>query len=217
MANPDPVDDHRTVLTERLRATRERTLGLFAPLPHEHLVGQPSAFLSPPLWDLGHIAAKRELWLARRLAGRPSLHPALEDVYDAFGTPRGVRGDAPILGEDEAHAYLSAVRETSLDVLGGCDLDADDPLTVAGFVFDMVAQHEAQHTETVLQAFQLLPAGSYAPPARRALPPGDAVTGWVEVPGGPFEMGPPPADSSTDCERPRHVRETAPVLMAATR
>ena len=116
-----------------------------------------------------------ELWLARRLGGHPPLHPELDDVYDASETPRRARGTAAILDQGAAHHYLRIVRARSLEVLAACDLAiGDDPLTREGFVFEMVAEHEAQHTETVLQALQMLPAGAYLPPARRPLPEPDA-------------------------------------------
>ncbi len=211
------MDTGRTVIAERLGGTRRRTLELFAPLPHEHLVGQPCGILSPPLWDLGHIAAYEELWIAGRVAGRPSLHPDLLAVYDAAETPRAERGDAPILGEEDARAYLGEVRDVSLETLAGADLGDDDPLLGAGFVFDMVAQHEAQHAETVLQAFQMLPRGAYrpaagAPTAPVAAPP--AGDGWAEVPGGSFAMGADDVGFAYDCERPRHERRLAPFRIA---
>lgn len=218
MRNPRGVDDPGTVLAERLGASRTRTLALFAPLGHEHLVRQPDVLLSPPLWDLGHIAAYEELWLARRLGGHASLHPELKDVYDASETPRRERGTAPILDERAAHRYLRLVRERSLDALVACDLvTGDDALTREGFVFEMVAEHEAQHTETVLQAFQMLPAGAYRPPGRRALP--EAATAgarsrWVEVPEGPFHMGAEASGFAYDCERPRHERHLPAFLIA---
>lgn len=213
------MDDLGTVLAERLDATRVRTLSLFAPLDHEHLVGQPDVLLSPPLWDLGHIAAYEELWLARRLGGHPPLHPELDDVYDASETPRRARGTAAILDEGAAHHYLRIVRARSLEVLAACDLAiGDDPLTREGFVFEMVAEHEAQHTETVLQALQMLPAGAYLPPARRPLPEPDARGArsrcWIEVPAGSFAMGAEGAGFAYDCERPRHDRDLPGFLIA---
>ena len=190
-------------LADRLERTRRRTLALFAPLPHEHLVRQPSPLLSPPLWDLGHIAAYEELWLACRIGGRAPLHPELDDVYDAAETPRRSRGEVRILDEAEARGYLDEVRERSREALAAADLeDPDDPLLRDGFVFEMVAEHEAQHTETVLQALRLLPEGEYAPGARRPLPEplgqlaDDASANlpkppsvWVEIPEGTFAMG----------------------------
>jgi gamma-glutamyl hercynylcysteine S-oxide synthase len=205
-----------TALAERLEATRARTRELLAPLSPEDLARQHSPILSPPLWDLGHIAAYEELWLVRRLTGAASLHPELEDVYDAFETPRSKRSEAPILGERAALRYLDEVRARALDVLAGADLSEDaDPLTARGFVFDMVAQHEAQHTETVLQCLQMLPAGRYAPAGRRPLPaPAGPAGRWVEVPGGAFEMGARGAGFAYDCERPAHRREVAAFEMA---
>lgn len=212
------VDELGTVLAERLDTTRRRTLALFAPLPQEHLVRQPTPLLSPPLWDLGHIAAYEELWLARRLSGLAPLHPELEEVYDAAETPRGIRGDMAILDEGAARRYLDAVRERSLEALAACDLgDGADPLTAGGFAFEMVAEHEAQHTETVLQALQMLPAGTYRPPARRPLPDppaGGAGGDWVEIPAGPFEMGAGAGGFAYDCERPLHERRLDGFLIA---
>lgn len=205
-------------LARRLVSTRRRTLALFDPLSHEYMTGQPSSLLSPPLWDLGHIAAYEELWLARRLCGDASLYPEHEEVYDAAETPRRVRGEVAILDEARARRYLSAVRQRSLEALEECDLeDTANPLTRDGFVFEMVAEHEAQHTETVLQALQLLPAGAYRPPAVRSLPsPADepSPSEWIELADGPFEMGADPRGFAYDCERPRHRRRIGGGLIA---
>ena len=75
------MDALGTVIADRLESTRRRTLELFAPLPHRHLVRQPSPLLSPPVWDLGHIAAYEELWLVRRIGGRAGRHPELDALY----------------------------------------------------------------------------------------------------------------------------------------
>jgi gamma-glutamyl hercynylcysteine S-oxide synthase len=48
-------------------------------------------------WDLGHIAAFEDLWLAHRYGGRPLLREDLMDVYDALETPRTGRGSLPFL------------------------------------------------------------------------------------------------------------------------
>jgi iron(II)-dependent oxidoreductase len=199
-------------IAERLGSVRRRTLDLFAPLGHDDLVRQPDLIMSPPLWDLGHIAAYEELWVLRNVAGRPALHPDLDAVYDAFDTPRARRADAPILPEPETRRFLSDVRAGALEVLDTVDVDGDDPLTAGGFVFELVAEHEAQHTETVLQTMQIMRRGAYAPPARRALPRAPrhgAAGGWVEIPGGAFTMGAPGDGFAYDCERPAHGREVA--------
>ena len=116
-----------------------------------------------------------------------------------------------------ALAYLADVRERALEILDGADLSEDaDPLTAEGFVWGMVEQHEAQHTETVLQALQMLPAGGYRPPRRPARAdrgPAAPAGERVEVPGGAFEMGAGDGGFAYDCERPRHRREVAPFLV----
>jgi len=210
------VDTLGTLLADRLDGARRRTLGIFGPLPREHLVRQPSPLLSPPVWDLGHIAAYEELWLVRRVGGGAALHPALDQLYDAAETPRRERGTAPLLPPEDAHAFLRDVRERSLEVLAAADVGDDaDPLTRRGFAFEMVAQHEAQHTETVLQALQMLPAGAYVPEGRRAPREARAAAGgWVEVPPAVFCMGADGPGFAYDCERPCHARAVPGFLMA---
>ncbi|MDX6646714.1 MAG: gamma-glutamyl hercynylcysteine S-oxide synthase [Miltoncostaeaceae bacterium] len=204
------MNDSGQRLRHRLEAVRERTLLLYEPLDDATLRRAPEPIMSPPLWDLGHIAAYEELWLVRRLTGKRSLYPDLQAVYDAFETPRATRTGIRMLEPDAARAYLDEVRLRALDALDAADLGEDGPpLTRAGFVFDMVAQHEAQHTETVLQTLQMLPAGSYRPPVRRRLPdaPAGALpNGPALVPSGSFEMGADGQGFAYDCERPRHQR-----------
>ncbi len=59
----------------------------------EQLTRVHSPIMSPLAWDLGHIAAYEDLWLAHRLGGQDLLRPDLAGVYDAFETPRKVRAD----------------------------------------------------------------------------------------------------------------------------
>ena len=65
--------------------------------------------MSPLVWDLGHIAAYEDLWLAHRLGGLPLLRPDLAELYDAFETPRAVRGEIEMLGPAAAR-QLPATR-----------------------------------------------------------------------------------------------------------
>lgn len=169
--------------------------------------------MSPPAWDLAHIAAYEERWLVTRLCDAPPLHPDLQATYDAFATPRAVRGGIRILDGRESREYLGAVRARALEVLAQADVSGDGPaLTANGFVWDMVAQHEAQHDETLLQTLQMMPSGAYSPDAG-ALPPGAAGAGRpdpVDIPGGMMVMGAPEGRGALDCERPAHSVEVAP-------
>jgi iron(II)-dependent oxidoreductase len=143
-----------TALADNLTKARERTLALVAHLDAPALERQVDPIMSPLVWDLAHIAAYEDLWLVHRFAGRPLLYPELTAVYDAFETPRAVRGQIELLGADEAFAYLEDVRERTLDAL---DRRGADPV-----LHEMVLRHELQHTETMRQAMRLgglLPAG----------------------------------------------------------
>lgn len=193
-------------IAQSLIDIRERTLALYAPLGEADMRRTPDPIMSPPVWDLGHIAAYEELWLVCRLTGADSLHPGLQGAYDAFETPRVERTKITLLDEQGCRDYLARVRERSLEALAATDLDPDGPdLTADGFVFELVAEHEAQHTETVLQALQMYDDGTYRPPRGRGVP--DRATPSAErvyVPAGPFEMGAPSRGFAYDCERPRH-------------
>jgi iron(II)-dependent oxidoreductase len=192
----------RWVQEERVAAelgeVRERTLALVAHLPARDLERVLDPIMSPLVWDLAHIAAYEDLWLAHRLGGLELLHPELAAMYDAFETPRAVRGTLPLLDAGGARAYLAEVRERTLGVLAG--RGPGD-----GTLVELVLRHELQHTETMRQCLALaglLPPGE--PPVPRR--PGGRA-GWVAIPGGTFAMGAGPDGFAYDNERPRHVRD----------
>ena len=201
------------LLTARLEMVRDRTLDLVAPLDGEWVSRTPDPIMSPPAWDLAHIAAYEELWLVTRLSEQQPMHPDLQATYDAFETPRSVRGEIRILDGPESREYMDAVRERALEVLRASDMSPDGPeLTAGGFVWDMVAQHEAQHDETLLQTLQLMPPGAYSP-CIGALPPGGDGVGApdpVRIEGGTMVMGSPAGRGALDCELPAHACTVAP-------
>ena len=179
----------------QLQRARARMLALVAHLAPADLERVLDPLMSPLVWDLAHIAAYEDLWLCHRHGERPLLHPELAALYDAFETPRAVRGDLPLLDTAGARRYLHDVRERSLGVLG--ERGPGD-----GTIVELVLRHELQHTETMRQAMALaglLPAGE--PPAG----PTGRAWGWVEVPGGTFAMGAGPDGFAYDNERPRHA------------
>ncbi|MGZ6706134.1 MAG: SUMF1/EgtB/PvdO family nonheme iron enzyme [Solirubrobacteraceae bacterium] len=190
-------------LLSELAGVRERTLALVAHLDDAALERQVDRLMSPLAWDLGHIAAYEDLWIVHRHGGRHLQHPELAAAYDAFETPRAVRGAIELLDARGARAYLADVRERTAEV------DAErgiDPV-----IGEIVLRHELQHTETMRQAMRLggmLPAGE---PALVALGGAD---GWIDVPGGTFAMGAPAEGFAYDNERPRHDVELAPFRIA---
>src|SRR3954451_23451909 len=100
-----------------LDEARGRTLALVAGLDDTELERVHSPLMSPLAWDLAHIAAYEDLWLAHRHCGLPLLRPDLAAMYDAFETPRAVRAALPLLGRAEADRYLADVRGRCLEAL----------------------------------------------------------------------------------------------------
>ena len=193
-----------------LDTVREQTLALVGHLNDEALSQVLSPIMSPLVWDLAHIAAYEDLWLAHRHGGLELLRPDLAELYDAFETPRSVRGEVELLGPEQARAYLRDVRARSGEAL--TERGVGD-----GTIYELVLRHELQHSETMRQTMALaglLPAGE-PPPAMLAR--ADVADGWdrqlgerraeewVQVAAGPFEMGAQPEGFAYDNERPRHT------------
>lgn len=187
-----------------LEAARERTLALVTDLEDEQLQHVHSPLMSPLVWDLGHIAAYEDLWLAHRHGELALLRPDLADLYDAFETPRAVRGDIEALGPRDARAYLEAARTRTVETIA--ERGVGD-----GVVCEMVIRHELQHGETMRQTLAiagLLPAADAAV-MQRPLHGGEIPEEWIDVAAGPFAMGAPPDGFAYDNERPRHRAQTA--------
>jgi iron(II)-dependent oxidoreductase len=158
--------------------------------------------MSPLIWDLGHIAAYEELWLAHRLGGEPLMHEELSHRYDAFETPRAQRSEIDYLRGDDCRAYMDQVRER-VRALALHDGDGD------ALLYEMVIRHERQHDETMLQTLNLARLEGWRP--------GGAVTGalstrtgtppsgldLVEVPAGEFVLGAGAEGFAYDNERPQ--------------
>jgi len=200
--------DRRPAIERWLGEYRQRTVRLLEPLTTDDLERQWDPIMSPLVWDVGHVANFEELWLLRELTGRPAHDPALDRIYDPFDNPRSVRADLPFLGREAAFAYLADVRADALSVLERGGFDPDLPLVRDGYVWSMVAQHEAQHQETMLQAMDLrgdLPP--YAPARDRTLRPPRRVddADRVTVPAGSFALGTDDRADAYDNERPAHV------------
>ncbi|MCW3018777.1 MAG: egtB, partial [Solirubrobacterales bacterium] len=138
-----PSPDATQVL-RALSAARERTLALVAALDDEQLARVHSPIMSPLVWDLAHIAAYEDLWLGHRHGGHRLLRPELANLYDAFETPRAVRGEIEALGPADARAYMAAVSARTAGVLA--ERGVGD-----GVLCEMVLRHELQHTETMRQ------------------------------------------------------------------
>ena len=213
-----PSDAQRAI--DDLAEARDRTLELVAPFSEAELERVHSTLMSPLVWDLGHIAAFEDLWLAHRYGGRPLLREDLADVYDAFETPRAGRGDLPFLRPDDARDYLRDVRERVLEVIA--DRGVGD-----GVIAELIVRHEQQHNETMLQTIQLAQleglslnggnAGNAGVPGNGGTV-GVGFTGLelVEIPGGECIIGAPATGFAYDNERPRHRTDVRGYLIGRT-
>jgi iron(II)-dependent oxidoreductase len=193
-------------VTAALAAARAHTLALVAHLSEQQLEHQHSPIMSPLVWDLAHIAAYEDLWLAHRCAGLELMRPDLAELYDAFETPRYKRGEIELLNTAQTRAYMEDVSERVARAIA--ERGVGD-----GMLHEMVVRHELQHTETMRQTLALV----------GLLPPGEPPRGqsaeededaWIELPAGTFAMGADPEGFAYDNERPRHERATGAFQIA---
>jgi iron(II)-dependent oxidoreductase len=227
-AEGDLSDQSSREALASLRDAREGTLALVGHLSEEQLTSVHSPIMSPLVWDLAHIAAYEDLWLVHRHGGLELSRPDLADVYDAFETPRQIRGEIELLGPREARAYLEEVRARAVEALAR--MGAGD-----GAICELVVRHELQHQETMRQTMALaglLPAGeppvtTFGPGTDDDRKMGVAERGhemhatqaerrqeWATTAAGPFQMGAPPEGFAYDNERPRHAVELASFQIA---
>jgi gamma-glutamyl hercynylcysteine S-oxide synthase len=195
-----------------LQDARERTLALVAPLSEPDLRAQHDALMSPILWDLGHIATFEQLWLTRNIDGDIRF-VEMPGLYNPFEHPRATRAALPLPTLAGALQLLADVREQTLERLARVDLDDTNALLHGGYVYSMVAQHEYQHNETMLQTLQLKRGEPYRAP-RAWEPPAPAAPSapgsMVRVPGGEVLVGTDDRADAYDNERPRHTVALAP-------
>ena len=169
--------------TRLLHDAREATLALVAPIDAGDMARVHDPLMSPLVWDLGHIAAYEDLWLVHRHGGEPLLRPDLADLYDAFETPRAVRGDIQFL---DRRRGASATSRPSASARWRCsrrDGHGD------GLLHEMVLRHEPQHNETMRQTLVLAGLLGGAPASGRGRLAAAAGEEWADVPAGPFRLG----------------------------
>src|SRR3984893_17389825 len=211
------ADELRDLIAGNLLTARERTRLLTESVDDTDLVRQHSPLMSPLVWDLAHIANQEELWLLREVGGREPLHPEIDPLYDAFEHPRPEPPTLPLLSPAEARAYGHEVRGRVLDLLDRAPFTGTR-LLGDGFAFEMIAQHELQHDETMLITHQIRPGGPVLTAPLPGPPPADAASlpAEVLVPGGPFTMGTSAEPWALDNERPAHEVHVPPFYLDTT-
>jgi len=184
---------------------RRRTLALVADVSGEQMNRVIDPLMSPLAWDLGHIAAYEDLWLAHRCGGADLLEPELASLYDAFETPRAVRGDIDALDAEDAVEYLARVRERTRTLAADAGTEPRD-------IWEMVLRHEMQHRETMRQTLAI---GGLLPAGEPTLAADAGGLSWVDVAAGTFIMGTEGERFSYDNERPAHEVHVAAFSIAS--
>ena len=141
-----------------------------------------------------------------RHGGRPLLREDLAAIYDAFETPRAVRGDIELLDAPGAREYLAEVRDarwtrsTTHGVGDGRPRDGAPPRAAA------------QRDDAADAAARPACPGTSSRRAARAAAPGSARPGSSSSPSRPAtsRSGARPDGFAYDNERPRHARDVAP-------
>ena len=192
-------------LLSTMEGARRETLALVADVSDADMNRVIDPLMSPLSWDLGHIAAYEDLWLAHRCGGEELLEPDLASLYDAFETPRAVRGDIAALDAIEAVDYLARVRERTRELAARAGAEPRD-------YWEVVLRHELQHRETMRQTLDL---GGLLPAGEPALGANPAALEWLAVDGGAFTMGAGADGFAYDNERPAHQAAVAAFQIAS--
>ncbi len=201
------VDADVARITQLLSEARARTIRLIGPVSDEDLRIQHDPLMSPIVWDLGHIAHFEELWLNRNVHGTVEFGE-MPGIYNPFEHPRRVRGALELPGREEVLEILDEIRQRVLAKLETLDLEAGDALLRDGYVYAMVAQHEYQHNETILQTLQLKKGEPYRAPRALRIPEAALdvrIGSMVKFPGGAVPIGTNDRRAAYDNERPRHM------------
>jgi iron(II)-dependent oxidoreductase len=205
-----PAADRIAAVLDEARA---RTLTLVEPLSEQDLHMQHDPLMSPVIWDLGHIAHFEELWLTRNLDG-PVEFVEMPGMYNPFEYPRRVRGTLALPTLAECRSLMEEIRERVLERLRTADFEDGNTLLHDGYVYAMVAQHEYQHNETILQTLQLKRGAPYPAPRAIRMPAGSPTVPndgrMVRFPGGLVTIGTTDRTRAYDNERPQHTVDLAP-------
>jgi gamma-glutamyl hercynylcysteine S-oxide synthase len=196
---------------ESLRSIRTLTLQLFDWATSDQVLrSEPMPGFRPLLWHLAHIGVYQNYWVLQRCAGQPSINPTYDVHFDPIKTPREEAKVLPARAEIEA--YLAETLRRVERFLESADLDApaNNGTLTAGYVLDLVLEHELQHQETVAFVLQALPlANKKSGPApldgRRTAPASE-----IHVPAVRTQVGGVAgAGFVYDNELPRHALDVA--------
>lgn len=199
-------------LGQRLTRTSHKLNGLCADLDDAALRRQLDPEFSPIGWHLGHVAWQEELWVLRDRFHEPPLDADFDEVFDSFRPDKQGRGDK-LPDKSVLFDYRREVRARVLDRIEQVIDDTCKELMRGAGLLRFVANHESQHTETVL-ALRLAGGLCLAPSALPALQRIEALNEWVAFAGGNFMMGTSADPDRFDNECPDHPVTVRPFQLA---
>jgi ergothioneine biosynthesis protein EgtB len=202
-------------LRDRLRRSRQLSLGLASPLSDEDQTVQAMDDASPTKWHLAHTTWFYEAFVLR--AHLPGYQPFSDDFDYCFNSyyetkgerqPRARRGLLTRPSAAQVRDYRAHV-DASLDRLFA-DGIAADPANGVGALIELGINHEQQHQELLLTDILSLFAANPLRPAYRApqrkpeavMEPTPAA--FITFPGGIHAVGHDGKGFAYDNESPRH-------------
>jgi len=205
-------------LTTALQDARARTLELVNGLDDAQLMGPKMGTVNPLRWEIAHVAYFYEYFITRQLYGEQSvLGPLADRLYDSIAVAHETRWDLPLLSMPDTLAYMQNVLDKLCEHL---ETNNEDGLATEqdSFIYQFGAFHEDMHTEAFIWGRQTL---AYPTPELaiacdvRAERSAGAWPGYVEVPGGTFQLGArPDAPFLFDNEKYAHPVNVAPFAIA---
>jgi ergothioneine biosynthesis protein EgtB len=196
---------------------------LCTPLQTEDYVIQTAPEASPVKWHLAHVSWFFETFLLiPYLPGYRPYHPGYDRIFNSYyeqlGSPwpRAARGSLARPTVSEIYSYRANV-DTSMQTLLDRVDEREWPLVLKRLAIGL--NHEQQHQELLLTDLKLnFRANPLRPAYREDLPEPSGCTvpvmGWVDYPGGVYEIGQQGVDFAYDNERPRHRIYLRPFRLA---
>jgi len=196
--------------------SRQATNELLSAVPDPLLEAQHSRLMSPLVWDLGHIANFENQWISTATAtSRTADLRAQDHLFEATAHARADRLKLDLPNATEAREQLQQIREDSRRRLRAPGKNAPARLLDNGLVLEMLAQHEAQHGETMLQSIGLIDGFAWPRPLRNPSPEEHTpARGMAIIPAGAYSIGAATDGFTYDNESPRHTRELASFAIA---
>lgn len=199
---------------DNLAALHDEGLTRAGALPCDELRRQYHPDLSPIGWHIGHCALTESYWLREVVLGEPPADESLHALYFPENSHKERRAAAlPPGGELLAWAERTH-RDNRVLAMELAERMPGHALLRDGYLLDFLAQHYAQHLETM--AYVLAQRGlsfpEQAAPASEPAPRSPAPEG-VPLAGGRFRLG-SDALAAYDNEQPAHEVALAPATLA---